>query len=294
MADAVNSMEEVKAVADALYKRNGPAGLKAWLDRGGNPDARCEDGSSMLYRVILMDECVEQLEMVRMLLEAGASVELPLDTNERSTSPMHHAAMFHKYNLINLLLDYGADINKYSPNRMTPLYFAVDTCRNAGTTAWDRPPAPDNIDAVRLLVSRGAKTDSRWSNTTATEEELAAMRATAGAPPACHMCHTFLRDVRLAGGYRRYVNAPRKSLVVLRELCLRGRAAPPAALARLFVTAPAPRRRQTRASRRDDDRRVLGELPAPIFWHVLEYWRSDREPYVPPTERSIWPNEPLL
>ena len=42
-----------------------------------------------------------------------------------------------------------------------------------------------------------------------------------------------------------------------------------------------------------DDRRVLGELPAPIFWYVLKYWRSDREPYVPPTERSIWPNRPL-
>jgi hypothetical protein len=27
-----------------------------------------------------------------------------------------------------------------------------------------------------------------------------------------------------------------------------------------------------------DDRRVLGELSAPIFWHVPEYWRGDREP----------------
>ena len=107
--------------------------------------------------------------------------------------------------------------------------------------------------------------------------------------------------MRLRGGWKGYVREPRVRLLLLRELCLRGRAAPPRAtgatagaalLARLFVAAPAPTRRQTRTARRargDDDRRLLGELPTPIFWHVMKFWRSARD-YLPPhrNEGSAW------
>ena len=75
----------------------------------------------------------------------------------------------------------------------------------------------------------------------------------------------FLRDVSAAGTFKRYVNEPRKSLLLLSKLCERGRATAPrrGALARLFPT-----RRSRRA----------GEgLPDVLFWKVLSFWRTERD-----------------
>jgi hypothetical protein len=74
-----------------------------------------------------------------------------------------------------------------------------------------------------------------------------------------------------AGGWRRFVNIPRKSILVLRELCLRGRATPPGALVKLCAPT----------------------TPTSIVWCVLKFWRSDREPYIPPTQirLSVWPED---
>ena len=82
--------------------------------------------------------------------------------------------------------------------------------------------------------------------------------------------HILLRDVRLAGSWKRYVNAPRVSLLILRELCNRGRAAPPPELAALFCTSSDSRPRTRKARRRMP-------LPTPVFWHVVSFWRSDRD-----------------
>ena len=93
----------------------------------------------------------------------------------------------------------------------------------------------------------------------------------------------FLEDVKAAGGWKAYLRAPRVQLVRLRSLCDRGRAAPPsvasklsqlrtlsaaevAVFARLFG-APTPR--TPRAS--------SGRLPNEIFWHILAFWRTDRD-----------------
>ena len=93
----------------------------------------------------------------------------------------------------------------------------------------------------------------------------------------------FLEGVK-AVGLKAYLRVPRVQLVRLRSLCDRGRAAPPsvasgklqrlrnlsaaevAVFARLFG-APTPR--TPRAS--------SGRLPNEIFWHVLAFWRTDRD-----------------
>ena len=84
-------------------------------------------------------------------------------------------------------------------------------------------------------------------------------------------CLAYLSDVIRAGGWRRFVNVPRKSILVLRELCLRGRATPPGALVNLCAAT----------------------TPTSIVWCVLKFWRSDREPYIPPTQirLSVWPED---
>jgi hypothetical protein len=74
-------------------------------------------------------------------------------------------------------------------------------------------------------------------------------------------------------GFKRVLlTRPNEDMLVLRELCARGRAAPPSALAALFcTTGSAPSRPRTRRNPR------VAPLPTPIFWHVLSYWRSDRD-----------------
>ena len=67
--------------------------------------------------------------------------------------------------------------------------------------------------------------------------------------------HAFLRGVRLAGGWRRYVNVPRADLFVLRALCLRGRATPAGVFVNLFAPT----------------------APTPIAWHILTFWRNERD-----------------
>ena len=73
---------------------------------------------------------------------------------------------------------------------------------------------------------------------------------------------------RVAGGYGRYVRAPRIQLLVLRVLCERGRAKPPrrrrgGVLVGMFgKTSP---------------------LPKECFWHICEYWRGIRD------YGSAWP-----
>ena len=83
--------------------------------------------------------------------------------------------------------------------------------------------------------------------------------------------------------FDRYVRWPRARLLALRHFCQEGRAAPPAddpILARLFAARAAPAKvdgqRRTRAAKRTASLRRTS-LPKECFWHILEYWRSDRD-----------------
>ena len=80
-------------------------------------------------------------------------------------------------------------------------------------------------------------------------------------PGAVEAFLALLADVRAAGSFKRYANAPRLDVVVLQALCAKGRAAPPPALERLFPTS-------TKSP----------HLPREIFWRILSYWRTDRDP----------------
>ena len=73
--------------------------------------------------------------------------------------------------------------------------------------------------------------------------------------------------LRAAGSFKRYANEPRLQLVVLRKLAESGRVVATRGVAtRLF----APRRRlQAMGSR---------ALPDVLFWKILEFWRTDRDP----------------
>ena len=75
-----------------------------------------------------------------------------------------------------------------------------------------------------------------------------------------------LAEVRAAGSWKRYAAEPRVQLVVLRKLAEGGRAvATRGVLTRLF----APRRRL---------QSIGSPLPDVLFWKILEFWRTDRDP----------------
>jgi hypothetical protein len=70
-----------------------------------------------------------------------------------------------------------------------------------------------------------------------------------------------LQNVRRAGSWIRCSNEPRMQLLVLQKLCLQRRATAPRGLVRLFP-------RSARAQ----------ILPDVLFWKVLSYWKSARDP----------------
>ena len=80
-------------------------------------------------------------------------------------------------------------------------------------------------------------------------------------PGAVEAFLALLADVRAAGSWKRYANAPRIDVIVLQRLCAAGRASPPPALARLFPTS-------TKSP----------PLPKELVWLILKFWRTDRDP----------------
>ena len=258
----------MERVAELCFRsRDGTAALEEWLAGGADPDERDSLGNTMFSGIVLSSPYREQVERVRILIKYGASVDLECSAPP-SWSPLHLCAMQQNHACMALLLDAGADIDKYGPNGCTPLMLAAGRTNSDGSVR--------DISGVRLLVSRGAKLDLRQrfpeghpahGTHRQTAEEMCASTWEIQTFPMRAVCHAFLRDVRLAGGYRRYVNAPRKTIIVLRQLVLRGRATPPHALVKLFADS----------------------TPKEIVWRVLKFWRSDREPLLPPVEQSGYP-----
>ena len=111
----------------------------------------------------------------------------------------------------------------------------------------------------KLLLSRGASLDAR--------DNLG--RTPSGKTTAAHL----LAAVRAAGSLRAYAAAPRVQLLVLRILCEKGRASSRGAvLARLF-----PCESERRAPLRIHSRYARAALPKELFWHIVQFWRSDRD-----------------
>ena len=154
-----------------------------------------------------------------------------------------------------ILLKHGADIDKLSRVRITPLMMAA---------------RHDYFEVTRLLLRSGANLF---------------MVDTNGHDAASHRSHShfaldilednpsreLVRAVKRAGSWKRYVKEPRIALVRLRSLCARGHATPPpeAVMQRLFGAPASSTAKSARVANRP--------LPNEVFWHILSYWRSSRD-----------------
>lgn len=138
--------------------------LDALLESGGNTEETGFWGKPIdVVTVDLEPGDEEGLQIVTMLLEAGANPngqEFVSNGVYYGFGPMHRAGRDCNIPLIDLLLEYGADINRNGGYNDIPLWYAVDQ---------------GHQDCANYLIDRGANLyqgDTRWGfgNSTILEE----------------------------------------------------------------------------------------------------------------------------
>ena len=212
------------------------ATVEQWLEESG----RQLDGTDLLFQAAGHGH----VAMIRMLISRGATVNYPA-VDFFGWTPLMIAASEYKDDAVRLLLDEGADVNARDDAGETALMKAVY----------------GNPEGVLQLLHRGANVDLRDNRGRDAEAIAIQMR---------RVPQFLLADIRLAGGFKKYMRQPIVHLNVLRVLCERGRAtAQSGVLARLFH-GPRTSRRRTR--------RTVGPvvLPRELFACVLSFWRSER------------------
>ncbi len=297
----------------ALAARHGDSdAVRAWLAAGGAPDAFRPDGVTILTYACNSSRpsCASVVEM---LCEAGAREEGGLGGKGGG---LGFAAMLGAVDTVRVLLRYGAPVNATNPYGVTALQDAIVTnewrrYRDPWTIAQAKTAVSmGHQGIVRLLLKHGAAVDanmtasrqtplmiaagysgfislglvrellrggagldvvdhkgrnaeaiarSRLQNGIYTGEGIPEFPGTRRRPGAVEAFLALLAEVRAAGSWKRYANEPRVNLVVLRKLTERGRA-----------SVPRYHNMHTLFARRT--------LPDELFWKILEFWRTDRDP----------------
>ena len=183
---------------------------------------------------------------VRWLLDHGADPNKgqlefceEFDPAECMRTPLHGAAFYGHIDAAVILLDAGAQVDATALGGHRPLHQAARRgCK----------------DTCKLLLSRGASVDVRTCR--GDYPEICAHQREK------YDLYRFLAAVRAAGGWKPYVDAPRRELLALRRelpsLRERGRATPSddRLYERLFHDA---------------------RVPDDVFTHVFSYWRGPRD-----------------
>ena len=323
----------VKFVHARIAAGNGDLStVEAWLSQGGdiNSDRNDLGRSSTLLSAAIAGS---QTQICEYLLARGArcgKADIYLLVDEILANPSY-------LDVARLLIEHGADPAEGDDGGWgAPHKLAVIASRNSTyheSRARSRCPA-----LIRFLVEKGVPVDARLAGNTRFPagttplmvavfysapvvflRELLRLGADLAATnksgesalslarrEAKHSIRAdrqavlrFLSDVSAAGTFKRYVNEPRKQVLLLAKLCERRRAtAPWGVLRRLFPT-----RRSRRVPPRDDGgsfqrasaetlrtRRVVsvadrfrgltldgGGLPDELIWKVLSFWRTSRD-----------------
>ena len=121
----------------ALYYSGGdPAKVKLLLKYKADPNICSKSGMSPLHVAVNND----QYESVKMLIKAGANVNQICKVE--NTSPLHVALLCNvNFNIIQYLIDNGANVNAVTKNGKTPLRIAIEQ---------------QNLYAVNYLILSGA------------------------------------------------------------------------------------------------------------------------------------------
>jgi hypothetical protein len=239
--------------------------VREYLNAGGDPNRLYLDQMSLGHhalRIKFNDE--PHFAILRVLLEHGMSVNIGAHT-----IPLLHICRFPAE--VKILIEAGLDVNAVEDDHyqifvdeggLRPIFSCVTEAHYHGF--------------VRVLLANGA--DLALTNAAGEDVEAYARRKAhdfdegnfreSGA--RTRAAADFIAEVKRAGSWKAYLKAPRVELVRLRSLCDRGRAAPPPdpILQRLFANVAASTSKPARTRR---------PLPNGVFWHVLQFWRTDRD-----------------
>ena len=252
------------------------------VDAGIDVNAVSSDGDTLLMAAASGGDDVHpdaQLACVQYLLDSGANPNLGgsavgLANPTYIFRPLHFAATAE---VATLLIEGGADLE--GGGNVGP------GVRSCSITPYMSAVARGNLAVARTLLRAGADFDARDqadrdAETAAREWLEAKDPATVSAERLRKMraVLAFVSSVAAAGSWKRYCREPTVKLLALRQLCLRGRAAAPCELARLFggsaaASAGVPGR--TRSKRAAAARGAA--LPDEVFGHVLRFWDGNLE-----------------
>jgi ankyrin repeat protein len=98
----------------------------------------CTTDDNVHYTPLMFAAAKNDVDLVRVLLEGGASVE---STNDYQWTPLHVAAFYGHLEVCRLLLDWGAKVDSLDVSEETPLHHAAMT---------------GHLSVVKLLVEKGA------------------------------------------------------------------------------------------------------------------------------------------
>jgi len=121
--------------------------IKLFLEKGANVNSCDSDGATALYIAVQENNA----PVVKLLLRYGADVNKCLYPNASQYSPLIRATEVASIEIINDLIEKGANVNHTCRTGQTPLHFAVEYNR---------------IDVAKLLLEKGTNIDHRYKNKT--------------------------------------------------------------------------------------------------------------------------------
>src|SRR5215204_5927144 len=101
--------------------RNDVAALRQLLDEGHKADEGGDPWTALIWA-----SRSGSIEAIKLLLDAGADVNLPGSTGDDwDATPLQHAILERQPAAVRVLLDRGADVNRGAGGSLTPLFLAA-------------------------------------------------------------------------------------------------------------------------------------------------------------------------
>ena len=146
-APSVDSRTSASAITQALYGGS-PKVIKMLLDKGADPDFRDIEahGGTLLHIVSRNQPGGSQTRSIQLLLEYGADLEAK---DEDGKTPLAGAVEDYTFEAIPTLLERGADLEARDNNGRTPLGAAVEN---------------GSLPAAHLFLQNGANLEAKDSN----------------------------------------------------------------------------------------------------------------------------------
>lgn len=114
-----NTLDEKLFTPLSYACKNGNfSAVKMLISLGANPNI-CKPQSVPLIEAIKSGN----IQIAKLLLETGATVT---ECDIHGNSPLHNAVLVEKHRIVDVLLDYSADVNMYNNKKQTPLHLAIE------------------------------------------------------------------------------------------------------------------------------------------------------------------------